>query len=58
MSLHKCAYWVSLRGAAKSKNETAQTIYLPKTQQFNVTGLKSLMNELAHNRIPTYKGRN
>lgn len=55
LSLRKCAFWVSLRGAKPSENKTAQTIYLPKTQRFDVDGLTSLMAALSRNEIPTYR---
>ena len=54
--LRRCAYWVSLRGAPSSTNETAQTVYLPKAQTFDVAGLESLVVELSKNQIPSYKG--
>lgn len=53
--LHRCAYWVSLRGAKSSTNKTAQTIYLPKAQRFDADGLTSLMASLSRNEIPTYQ---
>lgn len=55
LSLHRCAYWVSLRGAKPSPNKTAQTVYLPKAQRFDVNGLTSLMAALSRNEIPTYQ---
>lgn len=57
LSLRKCAYWVSLRGAPDSENATAQTVYLPRAQRFDANGLTALMVSLSHNRIPTYQGR-
>ena len=55
LSLHRCAYWVSLRGAKSSENKTAQTVYLPKAQRFDADGLTSLMATLSRNEIPTYQ---
>ena len=55
LSLHRCAYWVSLRGAKPSANKTAQTIYLPKAQRFDADGLISLMYALSRNEITTYQ---
>jgi hypothetical protein len=54
LSLQRCAYWVSLRGAPASKNDTAQTVYLPRSQRFDRSGLLGLMTRLSHNDIPTY----
>ena len=53
--LRNCAYWVSLRGAQSSTNETSQTVYLPKSQSFDPDGLKSLMAKISRNEIPTYQ---
>jgi hypothetical protein len=53
--LRKCAYWASLRGAKPSANATAQTVYLPKNQRFDVDGLLALMTRLSHNDIPRYQ---
>ncbi|MGP1682591.1 MAG: DUF4365 domain-containing protein, partial [Giesbergeria sp.] len=55
LSLHRCAYWVSLRGAKPSTNKTAQTIYLPKKQRFDTNGLTLLMAALSRNEIPKYQ---
>lgn len=54
--LRKCAYWVSLRGAAASTNNTAQTIYIPKAQRFDVDGLRLLVASLSRDEIPSYAG--
>ena len=53
--LRKCAYWVSLRGAEASDNNTAQTVYLPKAQRFDPNGLKTLMARLSRREIPKYR---
>lgn len=55
LSLHKCAYWVSLRKARASLNKTAHTVYLPKHQRFDAAGLASLMSSISRNAIPEYK---
>lgn len=56
LSLRKCAYWVSLRGAPPSENSTAQTVYLPRSQRFDPVGLTALMAKLSKNDIPIYQG--
>jgi hypothetical protein len=56
LSLHKCAYWVSLRGAPASQNETQQVIKIPMAQQFNSTGLISLFSMISRGEIPHYEG--
>lgn len=55
LSLHRCAYWVSLRGAPESNNSSAQTIYIPTSQIFDGAGLVSLMTQLSWNKIPEYQ---
>lgn len=39
----RCAYWLSLRGAQKSPNDTTQTVYIPRSQVLSVEGLTSIM---------------
>ncbi len=56
LSLHKCAYWVSLAGAEPSTNGTGQTVYLPKSQRFDVEGLSKLMGMISNNDLPKYQG--
>ena len=36
MILRRCAYWVSLRGAAESENDTGQVVHVPRAQLFTV----------------------
>lgn len=55
LTLRKCAYWVSLRGAEPSDNDTTQTVYLPKAQRFDPDGLQALMARLSHYDIPRYR---
>ncbi len=45
--LKKCAYWVSLRGAAQSANATSQTVYIPQAQIFNPTSLMDICGTLS-----------
>jgi hypothetical protein len=45
--LKKCAYWVSLRNASASDNQTAQTVKIPKNQLFSQDNLNTLINRLA-----------
>lgn len=39
----RCAYWVSLRGAAASANDTTQTVYIPRAQMLSVVALTEIM---------------
>src|SRR5579862_8941163 len=43
LALRRCAYWISLRGAPESTNETSQTVYLPKMNLLSVDALKRLV---------------
>jgi hypothetical protein len=52
--LRKCAYWVSLRGAAASTNGTSQTVYIPTKQRFDVDGLLSIMAAISRSEPPRY----
>lgn len=47
LALHRCAYWVSLRGAPASANASGQTVYLPQSQPLSPAGLLSLFERLA-----------
>ena len=54
LSLRRCAYWQSLRGAPKSSNGSGATIKLPKTQVFNVASLQDLASRLSRSDFPIY----
>ena len=41
-----CAYWVSLRGMPETQNITTVTISLPRSYQFSVTALQSIMQRI------------
>jgi hypothetical protein len=56
LSLRKCAYWVSLRGAPATANVGGQTVYLPRSQRFDSDGLAKLMSRLSSDDIPYYRG--
>ncbi len=43
LALRRCAYWISLRGAPASMNDTSQVIYLPKVNLLTVSELKRLI---------------
>ncbi|MBO0698297.1 MAG: DUF4365 domain-containing protein [Zavarzinella sp.] len=50
----RCAYWVSLRGAAESDNERDQTVYIPRTQLLSPDGLTTLMTRLSRREVIPY----
>lgn len=56
LTLRNCAYWVSLRGADASQNQTSQTVHLPRQQCFDPLGLRALMSRLSRNDVPIYDG--
>jgi hypothetical protein len=43
LTIKRCAYWVSLRGAPASANDAYQTVYLPRENRFTVPGLRELL---------------
>lgn len=49
LSLRRCAYWCSLRGANETTNKTGQTVYLPQTNIFSVEGLRAIVGRVARN---------
>jgi len=55
--LRKCAYWVSLRGAPVTQNQTSQVVYIPKLQRFDPEGLTSLVHRLSSEDFPDYEGK-
>jgi hypothetical protein len=52
----RCAFWVSLRGAAPSANQTAQTVYIPKQNYLSVTKLRELMERFSRREFLDYDG--
>lgn len=52
--LKKCAYWVSLRGAPASANQSGETVYLPKAQILDTNNLTELFTRLSRNEVLTY----
>lgn len=51
LSLMKCAYWVSLRDFPSTVNSHTVTIQIPKSQIFNVSSLKELMENVGKGSI-------
>ena len=39
----RCVYWVSLRGAPASENDSHQTVYVPRNQLLSVASLTDIM---------------
>ena len=47
LMMKKCAYWVSLRGAAATSNTRGQTVYLPVSQRFSPESLLDIFRRLS-----------
>jgi Domain of unknown function (DUF4365) len=43
LSMKRCAYWVSLRGAPDTDNTSSVTVYVPTLHTFSPSGLRDLM---------------
>jgi hypothetical protein len=52
--MRKCAYWVSLRGAPESNNETGQTISIPQNQIFDTNNLQNIFATLSRRETLRY----
>jgi Domain of unknown function (DUF4365) len=52
MCMRYCAYWVSLRGQPERINTANVTVELPRSNQFNVEALKSIMQRLSQGGLP------
>ena len=46
LALRHCAYWTSLRGLPPSTNQFTSTVYLPRSNRFDVTGLGAIMDRV------------
>jgi hypothetical protein len=57
LSFSKCAYWVSLLDAPASTNGSSQTVYLPKTQKFDIVNLADICDQIASGQKLKYAGR-
>lgn len=47
LALRRGAYWVSLKGAPPSSNDSGQTVYLPTTQSLSPAGINDLFRRVA-----------
>ena len=50
----ECAYWVSLRSAPATNNETEQTVYVPRSQRLSPDNLTALMTRLSRREVLLY----
>lgn len=56
LAMRKCAWWVSLRGAKATDNDSGQTVYLPENQPFHPDGLRGIMTCLSREEELNYAG--
>lgn len=56
LTMRKCAWWVSLRGAEATDNESGQTVYLPENQPFHSEALRDIMTRLSREEELNYAG--
>jgi hypothetical protein len=52
LAMSRCAYWLSLRGAAASANSETITVALDRRQQFTVEALTGIMKRLGEGKFP------
>ncbi len=50
LCLKRCAYWISLKGAAPTDNKETVTISIPRTNIFSVDALTTIMQRIATGR--------
>ena len=53
--LPEVRYWLSLRSAPESPNDTAQTVYIPKDNQLSVQKLRKLMARFSRREVINYE---
>ena len=54
--IRRCAWWVSLRGAPESMNDSGQTILLPRKQHFYPETLREIMTCLSREETLDHEG--
>ncbi|MEG4279483.1 DUF4365 domain-containing protein [Microcoleus sp. MON1_C1] len=47
LCIRNCGYWTSLRGKPKTQNTNAVTVAIPRTNQFTVLALQSIMEGIS-----------
>jgi Domain of unknown function (DUF4365) len=47
LCIRECGYWLSLRGMPQTQNTSAVTINIPRTNQFTVATLQSMMEGIS-----------
>lgn len=52
LSLHHCAYWLSLRGMTDKTGQATVTVKVPRNQCFDVPNVTSIMTAIAGGGLP------
>lgn len=52
LSMKRCGYWLSLRGAEDTENNTSVTVELPRYQKFTVESLRAIMARIGSGGTP------
>lgn len=52
LCLRNCAYWMSLRGQPETQNIANVTVSLPRSNQFTVEALKSMIQRISEGSLP------
>lgn len=52
LALKRCAYWVSLHGAAPRRGRSSVVVRIPRVQQFNVAGLHAIYERVSNSLLP------
>ena len=47
LCIRGCGYWISLRGKSKTPNTNSVNVTIPKTNQFTVAALQSIMEKIS-----------
>ena len=52
LALHRCGYWLSLRGYDDVSNADKITVHLPRSQVFAVAAVEQIMQRVAGGGVP------
>jgi hypothetical protein len=52
LRIHRCGYWVSLRGAPPVSNERRRTVHVPRNQPFTREALLGMMTSIGDGDLP------
>jgi hypothetical protein len=52
LCMRSCAYWMSLRGQPETQNIANVTVSLPRTNQFTIEALKSMIQCISEGSLP------